>query len=116
MANTIILSDAELERLSSGPAGSHNYLRQKEMAIQRFKNHVKKTSRLNFNDVVKNDAELDRTLKSYFFGIQVQEMVSDIDNPGKFKKTGSSVPPKLGYAKNVKTLLFGVLSKEFKVI
>ena len=43
-------------------------------------------------------------------------MVSDIDNPGKFKKTGSSVPPKLGYAKNVKTLLFGVLSKEFKVI
>ena len=101
--------------LSSGLAGSLKYLCSKEVSLARFENHVKKIEKLNFTLVIKDDKLLERCLKSYFFGIRVPETVPDKANPGKLRKTGAFVPPKIGYARNVKSMLFGVLAKEFKV-
>ena len=114
MANTANLDEDTLSKLSDGPAGSAKYLRLKELSLKRFKNHIQRTRKTNLSEVLKDDATLEHCLKSYFFGIRVEEMVADPQNPGKQIKTGNSVPPRLGYAKNVRSVLFGVLTKEFK--
>ena len=115
MAQTTPLEPAELAALANGPAGSDAYLRQKERALKNFENHIKNIEHSTFSEVLKCKKELERCLKSYFFGIRVMEVVPDPNNAGKVIKSGKKVPPKLGYAKNVKSVLFNVLLKEYQV-
>ena len=115
MANTEELDRNVLDALSSGPAGSSDYLRQKTRALDRFKSHLSRVEKTDLDTVILNDEELEKCLKSYFFGIRVPEVIPDEAHPGKSKKTGGLVLPKLGYAKNVKSVLFNVLTKDYKV-
>ena len=115
MANTAKIDDEELAKLSEGPAGSPIYLQQQRRALERFETHLRNNEDSTLEKVLKDDQKLEKALKLYFFGIWVCEFVPDEAVPGKFKKTDKMVPPKIGYAKNVKSVLFGVLARRFKV-
>ena len=96
MASTAKLDRHPLDELANDPAGSQLYLRQKELAIRKFRNHATQVELLNFDGV--NDKTLEDCLKSYFFGIRVNENEADDENQGKQKQTGNKIPPKFGYA------------------
>ena len=114
MTSTAKLDRHPLGELAIGPAGSQLYLRQKELAMRKFRNHVTQVELLNFDKVLKNDKNPEDCLTSYFFGIRVNENEADDENQGKRKQTGNKIPPKLGYAKNIKSTLFNVLLKDYK--
>ena len=114
MTSTAKLDRHPLGELAIGPAGSQLYLRQKELAMRKFRNHVTQVELLNFDKVLKNDKTLEDCLTSYFFGIRVNENEADDENRGKRKQTGNKIPPKLGYTKNIKSTLFNVLLKDYK--
>ena len=63
MASTAKLDRQTLDELANGPAGSLPYLRQKELAIRRSRNHVTQVEMLNFDEVLKNDEALENRLK-----------------------------------------------------
>ena len=42
-------------------------------------------------------------------------MIKDTKTAGKLNKTGAMVPPKLGYAKNIKASLLLVFAKYYQV-
>ena len=115
MATAARIDKELLAQLSDGPSGSPAYLQHKKLCLARFENHLKKNENIDLSLALQDDHRLETCLKSYFFGIRVPEVVDDPDKPGKVKKTGLMVPPKAGYAKNVKSVLFGVLAKEYKV-
>ena len=98
MASTAKLDRHPLDELANDPAGSQLYLRQKELAMGKFRNHVTQVELLNFDKVLKNDKNPEDCLTSYFFGIRVNENEADDENRGKQKQTGNKIPPKFGYA------------------
>ena len=65
MASTAKLDRHPLDELTNGPAGSQLYLRQKELAIRKFSNHVTQVELLD--KVLKNDKTLEDCLKSIFW-------------------------------------------------
>ena len=60
-------------------------------------------------DIEKDDSDIAEIVK-----IRVDGVIQD-KKRGKLTKTGLKVPSKMGYAKNIKAVLFGVFTREFKI-
>ena len=105
-----------MEKIAEGPAGSKEYLAQKKRCLANFSKHLVEIENDNrsIEDLVKVPGVLETYTKNYFFGIRVQEVLKD-KMTGKLTKTGRSVLPKMGYSRNIKAVLFGVFTREFKV-
>ena len=104
------------KQIEEEDAGNKEYLRQKQRNLANFKKHIEEVEDCKepLEEVVKNLEVLESYVKNYFFGIEVAEVVKDAKT-GKLNKTGLMVPPKMGYAKNIKASLFGVFTKEYQV-
>ena len=116
MANSERVPDDVMKEIADGPAGSKDYLTQKKRVLANFMNFVvdiEKDGR-DLVEIVKDKQLFETFVKNYFFGIRVPETKQD-KKTGKVSKTGRNVPPKMGYAKNIKAVLFGVFVREFKV-
>ena len=116
MANTEKVPDEVMKEIAEGPAGNKEYLAHKKRCLGNFKKHLEEVEKTgeDIENLVENKPQFEIYVKNYFFGIRVKETIQD-KLTGKLDRSGRLVPPTMGYAKNIKAVLFGVLTREFKV-
>ena len=116
MSNTEKVSDEVMKDIADGPAGNKDYQAQKKRSLANFKKHLETVEKVNdeISQLITAPEQFESYVKNYFFGIRVKEVTKD-KMTGKQKPTGNLVPPTMGYAKNLKAVLFGVFVREFKV-
>ena len=116
MPKAAAVSEEQIKDIDEGSSGNKEYLAQRRRIFEHFTKYVKDVENcdLPIEDMVKDTENLGSYVKRFFYGAKVDKVKID-KKTGKKIKVGEMEPPSLGYAKSMKTCLFGVFAKEYKV-
>ena len=118
MPQNVVIDQVEVERIEAGTSGNKEYKRQVERILKHFSTYLTDTEKeeRSIEDVYAESSEVcEGLVKRFFYSLRIDEVEVD-KKTGKKSKTGRQIPPKLGYAKNIKCTLFKSLTSLYKVL
>ena len=110
------LDSDSLKEFEANAAGNKEYIRQVERIWNHFQTFTREVEKieLDLELIAENTEDFENLVKKFFYSLTVDEVEIDAMS-GRKLKTGKTIPPTIGYARNIKSTLFKSIASKLKV-